>query len=153
MLVLGGTAGRRFQVAHAFHRCSRIARGPLVCLDGGRDEAVLRESLHAFMGSLDAPARDPIATAEYGTLFVDSISRLSPRTQRLLLEFCSHHLNARGQESPRPWAGRLIVGDGGRIRVAVLSNRFSMALFDTLDKLRVDLPAVRRAHGAQRLTA
>lgn len=153
VLVLGGTPGRRLRVAHAFHTRSRLVRGPLVCLDAARDEAVLRAGLRGWLGTLEDGAANPLTTAERGTLFVDSIARLSPASQRLLLEFSSRHLNASSADSARPWIGRLIAGDGRRLRAALATGAFSMPLYDALDKVRLDLPAIGRPLGAHRLTA
>jgi DNA-binding NtrC family response regulator len=145
VLVVGGTPMRRLRVAHGFHCRSRLVRGPFVLLSARRDEAVLRGALHAWLCSAEALPRDPIATAEHGTLFIDSISALSTATQRLLLAFTSGHLNATCADSARPWTGRLIAGDGHRLLAAVRRGRFAMTLFDALDKVTVELPAARPA--------
>jgi len=143
VLVVGGSPGRRLQVAHAFHRRSRLRRGPFVCIDAGREEAVLRDALRSW-GSREGAGSDPVAAAQQGTLFIESVSMLSDETQRLLLEFCLRHLNATPQTSAHPWIGRLVVGDGYRVRRAVRAGAFSPALYDAVDKVRVDLPSFRR---------
>ena len=153
VLVVGGTAARRLQVAHVFHRRSRLARGPLVCLHAARDEAALKGALHAWMSATESRATDPIATAELGTLYIDSIAHLSPAVQRLLLEFSSRHLNASEADFSRPWTGRLIAGDSHRLRAAVRAGAFSMALYDALDKVSIELPAHSPPSVVRRLTA
>jgi len=141
VLVVGGSSARRLQVAWAFHRRSVTRRGPFVCVDAGREEAVLRAALRSWTGCREGAGADPVAAAQHGTLYLESVSKLSAETQRLLLDFCLRHVNVPASESPRPWVGRLVAGDGLRLGRAVRDGAFSMAVFDAIDKVRVDLPS------------
>jgi DNA-binding NtrC family response regulator len=88
VLVLGGTAAMRMDVAETFHRGSRLRRGPFVCLDGSRHEPELHRALEAWLSGVAAgPWSDPLHAAAYGTLFLDGVDSLSSRTQSLLLTF------------------------------------------------------------------
>lgn len=88
MLVLGGTAEMRMDVAQAFHRESRLRRGPFVCLDGARHEQELHRALETWLsGPTAGPWSDPLHAAACGTLFLDGVDGLTPRTQSLLLTF------------------------------------------------------------------
>ena len=141
VLVLGGTAQRRTGVAHAFHRGSFLRHGPFVAVDGAREDDQLRESLNVWMSCSAAPGGgDPLAAAEHGTLFIDSIGALSLESQRALLAFIQHCVNATPSHGDRPWNGRVIAGDPGTLPDAAALGRFTISLFDSLDKVRVELP-------------
>ena len=143
VMILGGTTGLRLQVAYAFHRESLLRRGPFVCLDGDRDQNRLRSALQAWMGSADTEAwADPLRAAEQGTFFLDAVGRLSRDTQRMLLAFTGRFVSGAPGGEEAPWVGRLAVGNAEPLSIAVSEGRFSAALYDSLDKVRVELPGV-----------
>ena len=80
VLVMGGSAEQRLQIAYAFHRESLVRRGPFVCVDGERDELRLRMSIQSRVSSMcpDVPA-DPLRAAEHGTFFLDSVDEAKLR--------------------------------------------------------------------------
>ena len=139
MLVLGGSAGDRLQLARAFHRESRHHAGRFVHLHCGRDAASLSAALHDFLSAPGAPVGNPIRDSDGGTLFLDSIAALPPAGQRLLLE-----LALRTPETPGgSWRGQLVVGNDGDLDAEVEGGRFLAGLYDCLDKLRIELEAAR----------
>ena len=108
-----------------------------MCLECG-DEARLATALHEFLSSAGALPGNPVFEANGGTLFLDSIGRLSQRTQRMLLELAS-----RGPGTPAGgWRGRLVIGNGDDLVAELESGRFLDTLYDCVDKLRIELDAV-----------
>jgi hypothetical protein len=147
--VIGGSAEQRLQVAYAYHRDGLVRPGTFVCLDGGRDESQLKLSLESRLSSAGPVSiGDPLRTAEHGTLFLDSIARLSKDTQRMLLTCLQHRLDLSGEEDEERWSGRLIAGNAEPFSWAAGEESFSVALFDALDKVRVELPTALEEHVA-----
>lgn len=137
MLILGGSAGDRLQLARAFHREDRHHARTFVRLHCGRDAAHLSAALHDFLSAPGAPAGNPICAAAGGTLFLDSIANLPPAGQRLLLELAS-----RTSGTPAgSWHGRLVIGNSTDLSAEVEAGRFLARLYDCLDKLRIELEA------------
>jgi DNA-binding NtrC family response regulator len=137
VLILGGASPDRRQLARAFHRASPNSTGAFVCVECG-DEARLATAIHEFLSSAEALPGNPVCEANGGTLFLDSIGRLTPRTQRMLLELAS-----RGPGTPAGrWRGRLIIGNGADLGAELESGRFLGTLYDCVDKLRIELDAV-----------
>lgn len=149
VLVMGGTADQRIQVAYAFHREGPVRRGPFVCVDGEQDEQRLRLSLQSLMSSIEPDLQtDTMRSAEHGTFFVDAVGSLSKDTQRILLACLLSCVNVPLEDHDKPWSGRLIAGNSEHLSFAVADGRFSPALFDSLDKVRVELPHVNQVHVA-----
>jgi DNA-binding NtrC family response regulator len=145
VLVLGGCGAARREVARAFHRESRLRRGPFVCLDAGSHEPRLRASLEAWLSdSSGALGSDPLCDALLGTLFLDRIDCLTPHTQNLLLLLTGRHTHLPRWEDEPTWEGRLVVGCGRNLMSAVVEGSFSADLYDCLDKVRIELDASMR---------
>ena len=133
VLVLHGTAAARDQIARVFHRDSPVRNGRFVRIDVGREEDRLRSALRErTTEGVRASETSPLQVAERGTLFVDGLSSLSPESQELLLELL-------GRSGPGAWNGRIIAGDPGALVEAVSTGRFSKALYQLLDQVRVEL--------------
>jgi DNA-binding NtrC family response regulator len=140
VFVVGGTADQREQAARRLHLESIVRDGPFVRVDCERDEEPLRAALEGWLaGAPGEPARDPVTRASGGTLFLDSIERLSAESQRLLLGLALQR-KERGSYPGRPrWAARLIVGNPRELAPALAEGRFHVALFDLLDQFRMSL--------------
>jgi len=140
VLVIGGFPEDREHVASAFHRESAQSRGPFVRVRCDREEAVLQRALESWLSAADDdPGANPLRRAEHGTLFLDSIEALSPWTQRALLPLvCERPLDPHDVPPP-PFVGRLIVGASEDLSDAVSAARFLPALYDAVDKIRIDL--------------
>jgi DNA-binding NtrC family response regulator len=130
----------RARVARAFHREGPLRAGPLVRIDGAHDQPMLERALvHWLTGGRGDGVPASVRVAERGTLFIDALHALGDTSQRMLLAFvqrCGGSTSVRGDED---WGGRLIVGAPAGLIDAVEAGRFSARLFDTLDRLRVDL--------------
>jgi len=148
VLIVGGTAALRDEVARAFHRESPLSGGTFVSVDCEGDEDRLRTALRSWTAAAIESEPNPFRAAEQGTLYLDSVEALSPDTQQLLLG-----LARRLQEEPvgvpgRPCAGRLVAGNPRSLAEAISDGRFLPALNDALDKVRVELaPAAPEGSG------
>jgi len=149
LLVLGGSETQRVAAARAFHRTSPSGAGPFLFVNCAREEWRLRRALECWLLPDEAqPDSNPLRESEHGTLYLESVGRLSAPTQRLLLA-----LTLRLQASPMGGPGapgpyRLAVGDPGDLAEAVEDGHFSGALLDSLDKIRVVLGRAGRRGAA-----
>lgn len=147
LLVTGGTRARRLAVVRAFHQRGPYAHEPFVAIDCARDEARLARTLEQWLLATGPQAAGDGATSaeRIGVLYLESIAELSAGTQRLLLVL-AHRLQGQADSRP-PGPARLMAGDRGDLVRAAESGRFSRALADHLDKIRVNLGR-RRSRGA-----
>src|SRR5262245_44156574 len=138
VVVVGGSAARRNEVARSFHRESPLRSAAFVAVDAASASEQLREALTAWAGSA-AYAEHSLAGAEHGTLFIDHVDRLSTENQDLLLALGRRLLGepARGREVACP--GRVVVGNARPLSRAVAEGKFLPALYNALDKVRVEL--------------
>ena len=144
LLVAGGDAEQRRQVAHAFHQESPLRCGPFLSVDCERDEQRVSLGLRAWL-SADGPdpGANPLGGAQHGTLFLDSVGSLSAPTQRLLLALVNHLGGTAHQENPLTL--RIAAGDREDLAAAVGAGIFSSALYDGLDKIRIDVAVAQGA--------
>mgnify|MGYP001607020996 CR=1 FL=1 len=142
VLVVGGTAERREQVARSFHHESPLRAGAFVRVDCTREEDRLRAALQEWTAAATTAIgsdMNPFRPAEQGTLYLDPVEHLSPDTQRLLLALARRlHGEAVGS-ADGPCAGRLVTGNPRGLSAAVSEGYFMAALYDALDKVRVEL--------------
>jgi len=139
VLVVGGETATRAEVAEAFHRESPLRSGPLVTIDAGREAGPLLAALRGWTSGTTSMIPVAYAAAERGTLFIDSIERLDPEAQRRLRELIDHAV-----ESTAVRPGRFVAGSAEDLGDAVATGAFSAALYDALDKVRIELPAHAR---------
>jgi DNA-binding NtrC family response regulator len=139
VVVIGGTAERRVQVARAFHRESPLRGAEFVAVDGRTDDERLMSALFAWSADVRASEPNPLGAVEHGTLFIDHVERLSPETQRLLLGLAERILRGLSAAGDVPGPGRIVAGNPQPLATAVAGGRFSDALYDALDKVRVEL--------------
>jgi DNA-binding NtrC family response regulator len=148
VLVVGGTAERRDQVARAFHQESPLRAGAFVRVDCTREEDSLRAALlewTAAPGEASERGVNPFRAAERGTLYLDSVGQLSLDTQRLLLAMARRLHGEPLAGDAVPCAGRLVAGNPTGLAEAVAAGRFMAELRDALDKVRVELDAATSA--------
>jgi DNA-binding NtrC family response regulator len=145
LLVVGGDPERRRGIAFSFHRNSPLHLGPFVPVQCEREEEPIALGLRAWAaGTAPDFGWNPLDAARCGTLFLDSVGKLTASTQRLLLDFARHLSGAgAGQEA---WPLRLAAGHPEDLSPAVAMGAFSAALYDCLDKIRIEVtPAARGA--------
>ena len=142
LLLVGGTAEERERLALAFHRGSPLRCGPFVRLEAERDANRLCCALeNALCAVTRERPDDPLRESEGGTLFLDRVPQLPLAIQRLLLRV----LASLPAVATGPCFGRLAVGSDEPLEGAAAAGRFLPALFDILDKVRVELPPVAGA--------
>jgi DNA-binding NtrC family response regulator len=138
LLLVGGAAGERERLAFAFHRGSPLKCGPFVRLEAERDQDRLRCALEHALSAVACERPDnPLRESEGGTLFLDHVSRLSLATQHVLLRVLASLPGAAA--ATWPCFSRLAVGSDEPLEDAAAAGRFHPALFDVLDKIRVEL--------------
>lgn len=111
-----------------------------MALDCGRDQSRLQNALQSWLICDGEPdAADSLRQSDGGTLFLDEIHALDLSTQKLLLILVRRMDGCRAGD--RRFAGptRLAAGSPEDLKEAVRQNRFSGALLDSLDKIRVEL--------------
>lgn len=139
VLVVGGAPLDRLEVAQEFHREGTWRSGSLVAVDASRDASLLHDALQAWLaGNVLDSNRDLLRRADRGTLFLDRIECLPPATQQLLLVLIRCRDGHEGDlDRQARWLGRIVTGSSGPLVDAVNEGRFSRALEDALDKVRV----------------
>ena len=146
VLVLGGTRTRRLAIARALHLRGPLAREAFLAVDCARDEARLARALENWLlAASNVEGGEPDPAGQAGTLFLDSVAELSSATQRLLL-MLAHRLQGQPADTAVNGPARLMAGERAGLVRAAERGRFSGALLDHLDKIRVDL-GHRRSRG------
>ena len=139
LLVLGGTPADRRAVVESLHSVSPVEPERLRTVHCGLEEEFLAKALQTWLAASPGTADpNPMGVCEHGTLHLEEVRRLSEPSQRLLLALAVRMQGAAGT----PHKGgpfRLAAGDTDQLLVAVRERRFSRALFDFLDKIRIDL--------------
>ncbi len=140
VLVQGGTDRQRVDAAFAFHDTSPLRGAPFLALDCGRDETRLQHALQSWLIFDGEPdVADALRKSDGGTLFLDEIHTLDPSTQKLLLILVRRMDGGRAGDRLFAGPARLAAGSPEDLKEAVRQNRFSGALLDSLDKIRVEL--------------
>jgi DNA-binding NtrC family response regulator len=149
VLVQGGTDRQRVEAALAFHQASPLRGTPFLVLDCVRGESRLARSLQSWLISENDPATvDPLRESDGGTLFLDEITSLTPSTQRLLVMLARRLDGGPAHDRRAAGPARLAAGSSEDVGEAVQRNRFSSALLDSLDKIRVELGRAGRRGAA-----
>ncbi|HYM80187.1 MAG TPA: sigma 54-interacting transcriptional regulator [Candidatus Limnocylindria bacterium] len=149
VLLLGGSASERLRLARAFHRESPLRLGSFVPVDCARQEAALRAALSGWVSAAGpGPTAHGLQSAEHGTLFLDDVDRLGVDSQRLLMTLATSSLGDRWFAESTPRVGRLVCGNAADLATVAAEGRFLPALFDALDKIRVELDVVSRGGAA-----
>jgi DNA-binding NtrC family response regulator len=82
---------------------------------------------------------------EHGSLFLDEVEALGPRTQSMLLEFLARidevHAARESSASPvsQPWNGQLISGSEQSLQISVRDRGFDPNLAFRLERVRIVL--------------
>ena len=142
VFVLHGTKLSREGVARSIHSARPRPKGDYHQFDCARQAEELRLAIRRW-ASRDRRLGDSEAfLGDRGcTLFLDSVGALSYENQELLLQLVNRvaETSLVGEACP---LGRLVVGSPLDLQVEVGSGRFHPQLYDSLDKIRVDLRAV-----------
>jgi DNA-binding NtrC family response regulator len=145
--VLGGDDEQRLAVADAFHRASPLGRRALLAVDCAREEARLCRALQYWLVP-DGERPGTSAELECGTLYLDSVGCLSAHAQELLLLLARRMQCGPLETRSGPGPLRLAAASPEALDEAVAERRFSGALYDCLDKIRVELGRTSRQGAA-----
>jgi DNA-binding NtrC family response regulator len=159
VLVVGETGTGKELASRAIHYLSRRRSGPFVALNCGAIPETLVESElfgHARGAFTDAKEtrEGVIAQARGGTILLDEVDALSPRSQVALLRFLQ-------DQEYRPVGGRAV--HHANVRVVAATNadltgmvrrgEYRQDLLFRLDLLTIDLPPLRDRDGDARKLA
>lgn len=148
LLVLGGTAADRVAFVREFHDNSAMRHRSLVIVNCAAGDDALRGALCAWLGLPLAPAAPLLDDPAPGTLYLESVGRLSSAAQKLLLAL-AHQIDREGAWTPAERGPhRIACGDDPRLFDLVARREFDPALFDALDKVRAELGSSRRRGAA-----
>jgi DNA-binding NtrC family response regulator len=136
LFVIGGTAADRVAIAGALHRDSRLRGRPFCVTGAGAYEGLLRTSLRIWAGP--TPTTAPLACGG-GTLFVDQIALLPRDLQELLVPLATRLAAETGEPAPTAGPARLAAGCREDPVLHVSAGRLLPALYETLDKLVIQL--------------
>jgi DNA-binding NtrC family response regulator len=139
VLIVGGSEALREQVARAFHRESPLGGGALAIVNCATEEDRLRAALQGWTENGGETGSNPLRAAEQGTLYVDMVEHLGLDTQRLLLALARQIQGEPAVGAQGARAGRLVVGNPRGLAELAADGRFMPALYDALDKVRVEL--------------
>jgi DNA-binding NtrC family response regulator/tetratricopeptide (TPR) repeat protein len=147
--IFGETGTGKERVARALHHRSPRARGPFVALNASSlsDELFEAElfghARGAFTGAVTA-REGHVAAAEGGTLFIDEVADLSPRTQAKLLRFLQEGEYRRlGESVVRKANVRVLSAANVVLEERVAAGRFREDLLYRLNVVTLELPPLR----------
>ena len=159
VLVLGETGTGKELASRAIHYLSRRRSGPFVALNcGAIPEALVESELFGHARGAFTDAKETregiIAQARGGTILLDEVDALSPRSQVALLRFLQ-------DQEYRPVGGRAVHHANVRIVAATNADLTAMVrrgeyrqdLLFRLDLLTIDLPPLRDRDGDARRLA
>jgi len=149
VLLSGETGTGKELLARAIHAASRRA-GPFVTMNAStlHDGLVQAELFGtddgAFTGSREGGRAGLLETAHGGTLLIDEVAELSPRTQAMLLRFLDDGSFRRvGSARPLKVDVRLIAATWEDLSALVREGRFRKDLFYRLRGAVLTLPPLR----------
>jgi len=150
ILIGGPTGAGKSRLARWCHAHSAVADHPFEALDLSAlpEELQLAELFGWRRGAFSGAVRDKeglIARAKGGTLFIDEITNLSPRSQAGLLHVLEERTyRVLGDGGPEKEADvRFIIGTNENLQEAVKAKRFREDLFYRVNVLPVSLPPLR----------
>lgn len=149
VLIRGETGTGKELTAHAIHRASKRAAGPMVAVNcAALPENLLESELFghvrgAFTGAVTSkPGR--VELAQGGTLFLDEICEMSPKLQAKLLRLLQEReYQPVGSTSTRRADLRFIAATHQDLDARVKSGEFREDLYFRLAVVPIEMPALR----------
>jgi DNA-binding NtrC family response regulator len=149
LLILGETGTGKELIARFVHEHSARCDGPFVRVncaalpEGTLESELFGHERGAFTGAL-ATRQGRFELAERGTIFLDEIGDISPRTQVSLLRVLQEREIERvGGHVPIPVDVRVVVATHHDLRKLVADGRFREDLFYRLNVVPITLPPLR----------
>jgi sigma-54 specific flagellar transcriptional regulator A len=153
LLIRGGSGTGKELVAEAVHAASRRRQGPLIRVNCAAlvESLVLSELFghekDAFTGATGRK-QGRFELAERGTIFLDEIGDISPRTQTALLRVLQERTYERvGGTTTLRTDCRVICATHRDLRALVAQGAFREDLYFRLEGLVIDVPALKRRLG------
>ena len=149
LLVVGASGTGKELVAHAVHRRSRRAAGPLVAINCAAMPAELLESeLFGHVKGAFTDARTPrqglFLKANGGTLFLDEVGEMPlPMQAKLLRALQEKTVRPVGGDHEIPFDARIITASNRDLEVEVEERRFREDLYYRINVVRIDVPLLR----------
>ncbi len=150
VLILGETGTGKELFAHAIHRSSPRAKGPLIAVNCGLLTRELAASElfgydgGAFTGALSKGQAGKFEQADGGTLFLDEVGELPLEVQVGLLRVLADNVVVRvGGSQSRQLDLRIIAATNQDLDAAVNAGRFRRDLYYRLKVLELELPPLR----------
>lgn len=149
VLLEGESGTGKELVARALHSISHRSTGPFICVNCGTVTETLLESelfghvRGAFTGAID-DKKGLFEIADHGTLFLDEVAELSPRTQVNLLRVLEDRTYLPvGGTQPRRVDVRFIAATNRNLEQDVRDGSFREDLFYRLNVIPIPLPPLR----------
>ena len=149
VLILGESGTGKELIARALHNTSPRKDGPFVAIScGALPETLLEAELFgyekgAFTGAM-ARTKGKIELADGGTLFLDDIGDISPKTQVDLLRFLQEReIRRLGGTKTIEVDVRIITATNKDLEAEVKAGRYRDDLFYRLKVITIDLPPLR----------
>lgn len=149
-ILLQGESGTGKHVLSKFiHRYSESIVGPYLGVDCASNSDTLLESLRSTLVEADTKPTGGILSAQpdlsfLGTLFLDEVGELSPKSQLHLLKSFLECQGSGGDGQSNPWARARIIGATARnLRQEVNEKRFRADLFYRLAVVTLEVPPLR----------
>jgi transcriptional regulator of acetoin/glycerol metabolism len=150
VLVTGESGTGKEMIAQSIHNASARAGGPFVAVNCGSIPEELIDSEFfgyeegAFTGARRGGSIGKFEHANRGTIFLDEVSELSPRSQAALLRVLQEMEIVRvGGAVPRRIDARVIAATNRDLRAQVAAGRFRSDLFYRLNVMEIRLPPLR----------
>lgn len=150
VLVTGESGTGKEMIAQSIHNASARAGGPFVAVNCGSIPEQLIDSEFfgyeegAFTGARRGGSIGKFEHANRGTIFLDEVSELSPRSQAALLRVLQEMEIVRvGGAVPRRIDTRVIAATNRDLRAQVAAGRFRSDLFYRLNVMEIRLPPLR----------
>ena len=147
--IYGETGTGKEKVARAIHDLSLRRDRPFVAVNAASpsDELFESETFGHVRGSFTGALSDRpglVEKAKGGTLFIDEVADLSPRSQVRLLRFAQEGVYRRvGDDHERRADVRIVVASNQRLEDLVASGRFREDLLHRLRGIGLTLPPLR----------
>lgn len=149
VLILGESGVGKELVAREVHRRSRVASGPLVCVNCAAIPAELFEAeffghaAGAFTGARTDRAGH-FEIADGGTLFLDEISEIPLELQGKLLRVLQEgEFQRMGETKTRRSHARIVAASNRDLAAEVAAGRFREDLYYRLEVFPIAIPALR----------
>lgn len=150
VLIRGGSGTGKSVLAHEMHRRSPLQSRPFISVNcaqpgAGGLESVLFGRTGSPVPSGEEESWGSIVAAHGGTLFLDEMGELPPEIQPRILRLLKDKKYERtGEQRSRSVDARILMTTNRDLSAAVRSGQLRQDLFECLNIMSVELPALRQ---------